>query len=163
MRARYHGTGSEMRVSDITHSCTRLLTGPMRRGAARRGVPNPSPSLPPSHPQSRSLSLIHTHVYARARLLSRILSLPLSSHTNEIVRPCYRAGRFAGLASPVQEATTREIGMAEGADGGQRPPWRAPLRGAVRGEDHATRMRDLFFAFSRGSRAVAGSVGPVDR
>lgn len=27
MRARYHGAGSEMRAGDITHSCTRLLTG----------------------------------------------------------------------------------------------------------------------------------------
>lgn len=31
MRARYHGAGSQMRVGDITHSCTRLLTGAARR------------------------------------------------------------------------------------------------------------------------------------
>lgn len=36
MRARYHGAGSEMRAGDITHSCTRLLTGSARLGLARR-------------------------------------------------------------------------------------------------------------------------------
>lgn len=64
MRARYHGAGSQMRVGDITHSCTRLLTG---AAPARR------PSL--------SLSLA-SHIYR---------SLPLSSHADEIVRSCYRA------------------------------------------------------------------------
>lgn len=57
MRARYHGTGSEMRAGDITHSCTRLLTGSARLGSA-----------PPCISFSRSVSFA------------------ILTYTNEIVR-----------------------------------------------------------------------------
>jgi len=136
MRARYQSAGSQMRVRDITHSCTRLHAGPTRRGAP---VP-PPPSLPLPPPRSQPASPPPTFSPSPSPSLPfhGVLSLPLCSRTNEIVRPCgrfrYRAGRSARQLAPGSENPAR---LAEPCRGGRCPPWKRgwPRRGLHYGED----------------------------
>jgi hypothetical protein len=90
MRARYQSAGSQMRVRDITHSCTRLHAGPTRRGAPvppPPSLPLPPPRSQPAPPHLLSLSLPFPALprrsissamlaYERNRSPLRTLSLP---------------------------------------------------------------------------------------